>query len=363
MSSILTEDVQHTFSKLTQDERNKLANSIVLLTGCCGFLGYYFLHFFQEYAQKLGIKKVIGLDNCMHGVPLWIEDFQQDEIFDIHKFDITCDDLSMISGAAEADYIMHLASIASPTYYRQYPIETLDANIWGLRRLLDFYKDKHHKGFLFYSSSEIYGDPDEKNIPTKEAYRGFVSCTGPRACYDEAKRLGETLCVLYAQQHDMPIRIVRPFNIYGPGMRLDDRRLPPDFAKSILENKDLVIFSDGTPTRTFTYVADSAAGDLKVLLYDKFDYFNIGSEAPEITVKQLADYFLSAGREICGYTGKVIYQVSEDKNYLTDNPQRRCPNLSKAHTLLGYAPTISVNDGIRRFLRFLCESDSREYCW
>ena len=363
MPSILTEDLQYTLSKLTESERKKLTNSTVLLTGCAGFLGYYFLHFFQEHAQQLGIKKVIGLDNFLHGVPAWIEDFQQDERFDIRKFDITCDELSTISGASEVDYIIHMASIASPIYYRQYPIETLDANIWGLRHLLDFYKDKPHKGLLFYSSSEIYGDPDEKNIPTKEEYRGSVSCTGPRACYDEAKRLGETLCMLYAQQYDMPIRIVRPFNIYGPGMCVDDRRLPPDFAKSILENKDLVIFSDGTPTRTFTYVADSAAGDLKVLLYDKFDYFNIGSESPEITVKQLADYFITAGQEICGYTGKVIYQVSEDKHYLTDNPQRRCPDLSKAYTLLEYAPTISIADGIRRFVRFFKENDPQEYNW
>lgn len=361
MSQILNEDLQYTLSRLTDAERHKFSGSTILITGCTGFLGYYFLHFFQAHAKTLAIQKVIGLDNFSLGFPAWTEDFQTDPLFEIRQFDIATDDLTQLEGAAKADYIIHMASIASPIYYRKYPIETLDANIWGLRCLLDFYKDKPHRGFLFYSSSEIYGDPDAEHIPTNEEYRGLVSCTGPRACYDESKRFGETMCTLFAKQYGMPIRIVRPFNIYGPGMRLDDQRLPPDFAKNVLANEDLVIYSDGTPTRTFTYVADSIAGDLKILLHDRFDYFNMGSESPEITVRELADYFMEAGRDICGYTGKVVFQVSSDQDYLTDNPQRRCPDLKKAQTLLGYTPTISMADGVRRFLKFLQESAPREY--
>lgn len=363
MSPTLTEDLQYTLSRLTPEEQQKLNGSTILLTGCAGFLGYYFLHFFQAHAKTLQIRKVIGLDNFMLGLPRWLVDFQDDPLFDIRHFDISFDALEEIEGADQADYIIHMASIASPIYYRLYPIQTLDANIWGLRRLLDFYCDKAIRGFLFYSSSEVYGDPDSAHIPTSEDYRGLVSCTGPRACYDEAKRFGETMCTLFAEHYQMPIRIVRPFNIYGPGMRLDDRRLPPDFAKNVLEGHDLVIYSDGSPTRTFTYVADSIAGDLKVLLFEQFGVFNIGSEAPEITVQQLADYFIDAAQEVCGYTGKVIYEVSSDKHYLTDNPQRRCPDLTRARTLLGYNPQISIADGIRRFLRFLQESDSQEYLW
>lgn len=363
MSQILNEDLQYTLSRLTDAERRKLSSSTILLTGCSGFLGYYFLHFFQAHAESFDIKKVIGLDNFSLGVPAWIDDFQADSRFDIRQFDIAVDDLTQLDDVESVDYVIHMASIASPIYYRKYPIQTLDANIWGLRRLLDFYKEKSIRGFLFYSSSEIYGDPDAAHIPTGEEYRGLVSCTGPRACYDESKRFGETVCTLFAQQYGVPIRIVRPFNIYGPGMRLDDRRLPPDFAKNILANQDLVIYSDGTPTRTFTYVADSIAGDLKILLHDRFDYFNMGSESPEITVRELANYFMEAGRELLGYTGKVVFQVSSDQHYLTDNPQRRCPDLKKAQTLLGYEPTISIADGVRRFLKFLKESDLREYNW
>ena len=105
-----------------------------------------------------------------------------------------------MKGAEHADFVIHMASIASPMFYRRYPIETLDANVWGLRSLLDFYCEKPIKGFLFYSSSELYGDPDADHVPTSEEYYGYVCATGPRACYDESKRFGETLCMLFAQK-------------------------------------------------------------------------------------------------------------------------------------------------------------------
>ena len=239
-----------------------------------------------------------------------------------------------------------MASIASPVFYREHPIETLDANIWGLRNLLDFYKEKAVNGFLFYSSSEIYGDPSPDCIPTNEEYRGFVSCTGPRACYDEAKRFGETMCMLFSQKYQMPIGVARPFNNYGPGMKLNDKRVPADFAKNILENKDIVILSNGAPTRTFCYIADAIAGYLKVLLYGSYDYFNIGIEKPEITIKELAEIYKEAGEKIFGYTGKVVFDVSADKDYLTNNPQRRCPDISKARKILQYNPQIEVREGL-----------------
>lgn len=357
----LHEDLEYTLSKLTAEEVEKLSHSTILLTGCAGFLGYYILRFFEVHAETLKLKKVIGLDSFGAGIPGWIHDIEKNPIFHIQKFDVACDDISQVDGAHEADFVIHMASIASPIYYRKHPIVTLDANIWGLRSLLDFYINRNLKGFLFYSSSEIYGDPDGEHIPTNEEYRGLVSCTGPRACYDESKRFGETICSLFAEQYGLPIRIVRPFNIYGPGMRLNDKRLPPDFAKNVMDNQDLIIYSDGTPTRTFTYVADSIAGDLKVLLHHSFDYFNIGSESPEVTVLQLAQEFICAAKDVTGYTGTVSYQISEDKHYLTDNPNRRCPDLTKARKLLGYDPTITLHDGIRRFLRFYQESEPQEY--
>ena len=121
-------------------------------------------------------------------------------------------------------------------------------------------------GFLFFSSSEIYGDPDPANIPTREDYRGCVSCTGPRACYDEAKRYGETLCVNFARQHGLPVKAARPFNNYGPGLKITDGRVIPDFARDVFAGRDIVMLSDGSPMRTFCYVADAVIGYLKVLV-------------------------------------------------------------------------------------------------
>lgn len=361
--TILEKDFNHTYDNLSSDELKKLNGSTILITGCGGFLGYYFMHFFAAKAEILNLKRVMGLDNFMLGYPLWIEKLKQNPIFDIQKFDIIKDKISSIKGAENADFIIHMASIASPMFYRKYPIETLDANIWGLRSLLDFYCQKAIKGFLFFSSSELYGNPDASHVPTSEDYYGYVCATGPRSCYDESKRFGETMCMLFAQKYNLPIGVVRPFNNYGPGMRINDKRVPADFALSVKENRNIQILSNGSPTRTFCYIADSICGYLKIMLHGTYDYFNIGIEKPEISISQLADIYVKTGKEIFGYTGKTVYAKSEDKEYLTNNPLRRCPNISKAKRILGYNPTILVEEGVSRFLQFIKESQEEEYQW
>jgi UDP-glucuronate decarboxylase len=363
MSNVLEKDFEHTLNGLSEQEKSKLNGSTILITGCGGFLGYYFMHFFNAEADALGIRKIIALDNFMLGYPEWIEKLKGNPVFDIQKFDIIKDNIADVKNADKADFIIHMASIASPMFYRKYPIETLDANIWGLRSLLDFYKEKPIRGFLFYSSSELYGNPDAAHVPTSEDYYGYVCATGPRSCYDESKRFGETMCMLFAQRYNMPIGVTRPFNNYGPGMRIGDKRVPADFALAVMENRDIEILSDGAPTRTFCYIADSICGYLKVMLHGSYDYFNIGIEKPEISIAQLAEIYTKAGKDIFGYTGKVVYNKSNDKEYLTNNPQRRCPDISKARRILGYNPTISVEDGVGRFLQFLKESEEGEYKW
>ena len=144
------EDLKYIYCNLSDEEKNKFKDATILITGCGGFLGYYFMHFFDKYAEKLSIKKVIGLDNFMLGKSEWINKLNENNLFEIVEFDIITDDISDVICSNEANFIIHMASIASPTFYRQYSIETLDANIWGLRRLFDFYKDKNIKGFLFF---------------------------------------------------------------------------------------------------------------------------------------------------------------------------------------------------------------------
>ncbi|MCH3942530.1 MAG: NAD-dependent epimerase/dehydratase family protein [Atopobiaceae bacterium] len=360
---IREQDLQNIVDGLSTAEKDKLNGSTVLITGCGGFLGYYFMNLLAEKGEDLGVKKVIGLDNFMLGKPKWIERIEKSPIVEIDKFDIIHDKLSDIQGASAADLIIHMASIASPMFYRTYPIETLDANIWGLRALLDTYVKKPIKGLLFFSSSETYGDPDAEHVPTNEEYRGSVSFTGPRACYDESKRFGETMCMLYAKQYDMPIGVARPFNNYGPGMRINDKRVVADFANDVVNGKDIVILSNGTPTRTFCYIADAITGYLKVLLHGTYDYFNIGIDKPEISMVELANIYAEAGKQLFGYQGEVKFATSEDPAYLTNNPQRRCPDITKARTVLGYDPKVHVNEGVGRFLQFIKENDEGEYLW
>jgi UDP-glucuronate decarboxylase len=215
------------------------------------------------------------------------------------------------------------------------------------------------EGLLFFSTSEIYGDPPPDHIPTPETFRGYVSCTGPRACYDESKRLGETLCVNFAQQHGVPVSMARPFNNYGPGLSLNDRRILPDLARNVLDQEDMVLLSDGRATRTFCYVADAVVGYLKILVRGRRgEPYNIGTERPEISMRELADRVAVLGRELFGYRGKVVNRRSDDAAYLTDNPNRRCPDLSKARTELGYNPVIDLTNGLRRSLLWYRENQS-----
>jgi nucleoside-diphosphate-sugar epimerase len=232
----------------------------------------------------------------------------------------------------------------------------MDANIDGLRRLLDYARariDAGHAfdGFIFYSSSEIYGDPAPEAIPTPEDYRGNVSCTGPRACYDESKRYGETLCVIYARYYGVPVKQVRPFNNYGPGLKISDRRVIPDFVRDVVNARNIVLLSDGKPMRTFCYVADAVCGYYKALVRGRpGEPYNVGIDRPEISMRDLAERVVGCARELFGYAGRVVVNPPADADYLVDNPNRRCPDMTKSRTELGYDPSILIDEGLRRSL-------------
>jgi UDP-glucuronate decarboxylase len=361
INDIVADDLERIHAGLTS--REKLRNATVIMTGCAGFVGFYAMQFLTRHAKRLDVRRVIGLDTFILDRPAWLELLQQDhpEILEVHKFDIARDDIGCIAGAREAAFVIHAASIASPIFYRKYPLETVDANIWGLRRLLDFYAEsKLMRGFLFFSSSEVYGDPVAASIPTPEEYRGNVACIGPRACYDESKRFGETICQIFAHTRGLPITIARPFNNYGPGMRLGDRRLPADLAYCVMHGRDIEIMSDGTPTRTFCYISDAMTGYMLCLLHGRFDVFNIGVERPEISVAEMARIFRRRGAELTGYRGEIKLAPSSDPDYLTDNPNRRCPVIKKAREILGYGPRVAVENGVGRYLRFLIAETARQ---
>ena len=349
---IIEKDLDHIcFS--SKDEMLKLSGKDVLITGGAGFLGYYLVQSLLHCNDKNTNFKPINLtvyDNLFRGTPEWIKSMSTKSNFKLinkNIVDITTSNMPFYN------YIIHAASIASPIFYRQFPIETMDANVIGLRKLLDHaLKSKESlEGFLFFSTSEIYGDPDDANIPTHEDYRGNVSCTGPRACYDESKRYGETMCVNFAKQHGLPIGIARPFNNYGPGLKIEDGRVIPDFAQSIFKDEDIILFSDGSPTRTFCYVADAITGYIKILTSSvKGESYNIGIEKPEISILNLAELFIKSARKLYGYNGKVVTKLNLDKEYLIDNPNRRCPSIEKARQQLNFNPSIDLDEGIKRSL-------------
>lgn len=352
---VIERDLEHICGNLTAEFASMSGKSL-LITGGAGFLGHYLVQSVLHWNGKAHGKRPIDLtvyDNFVRGVPAWLEKLQGDGNLTLVRHDVT-DPLP--PDMRYFQYIIHAACIASPTYYRKVPIQTMDANVNGLRYFLEYCREQKEKGsgvegFLFYSTSEIYGDPTPENIPTPEAYRGNVSCTGPRACYDESKRYGETLCVNFAQQHDLPVKVARPFNNYGPGLKITDRRVLPDFARDVLSGKDIVMLSDGAPTRTFCYVADAIVGYYKILVKGrKGEAYNIGVEEPEISVADLAERIVRLSAELFGYKGKVVRQVSRDKDYLVDNPNRRCPVITKARKEIGYNPSIAIDEGLRRSL-------------
>jgi UDP-glucuronate decarboxylase len=330
----------------------KLSGARLLIIGGAGFLGHYLVQAAVHASSRLAAPIDLHVyDNYIRGVPSWLKALEGSSNVTLRRHDVI-DPLPVDAGAF--DYIIHAASIASPTYYRRYPIETMDANVTGLRNLLDYATSPSGSGIrsiLYFSTSEIYGDPDAASIPTKETYRGLVSSTGPRACYDESKRYGETLCVNFARERGVPVTMARPFNNYGPGLKLTDRRVLPDLVRDVLAGRNITLLSDGKPTRTFCYVADAVTGYYKILLRGRpGEPYNIGIETPEISMRELADTVASAARPIFGYEGEVVIAASTDADYLTDNPNRRCPDITKAREELDFAPQVSLEEGIRRSL-------------
>lgn len=346
--AVLREDAAHAAAAMGA-AADALEGKTVLISGGAGFLGAAMadalLHLNRTRFAKPA--RAIIVDNFVTGVPGRVQRMAEDPNVTVMSADISRD----VEISEPFQFAIHAAGIASPIIYRAKPLQTADVNVWGLRRMLELARAQRDlQGFLFFSTSEIYGDPDPAHIPTREDYRGYVSCTGPRACYDESKRFGETLAVVYHQEFGFPIRSVRPFNVYGAGQRIDDGRIMPDLMRAAARNEELVLHSDGRATRSFCYISDATAGFyLAMLKGHPGEAYNVGNPH-EVSIRQLADI-------VSGLSGTpVTFKVSSDPHYLTDNPQRRCPDLTKSGDHLGYAPSIALEEGVRRTLRWAKET-------
>lgn len=338
--SVTTNDLQNILKSI-KNETKYLEGKTILISGGAGFIGSYINAVFYLLNKKVFKKKckIISVDNYITGSK---ENFLlkiRDKNFNFLHSDIR---LPYITNE-KVHYIIHAAGLASPYYYMKYPLETIESAVIGAKNLLEVARANPVKGFLFFSSSEIYGDPEPEYVPTKETYTGKVSSIGPRACYDESKRLAETLCTVYFEEYGVPIKIIRPFNVYGPGMKHTDYRVIPNFVYNGLLGKNLPVHDKGAQTRTFCYITDAVSGIFKVLVRGKSGQaYNVGNDKPEITMFELASII----SKLIGNNVKPR-RKKYPKNYPAGEPQRRCPDLSKIKKL-SYTPKVDLETGLKR---------------
>jgi dTDP-glucose 4,6-dehydratase len=300
--------------------------SRILVTGAAGFLGSYLCD-----ALLADGHDVIGMDNRVSGRTENLEEAFYHDAFTYHDHDVT--EFIHVNGSLDA--VMHLASLASPVFYREYPIKTLKVGALGTHKTLGLAKEKDAT-YFFTSTSEVYGDPEVN--PQPEEYRGNVDPYGPRSCYDESKRYGEALVRAYRDEHDLDVRVARIFNTYGPRMRLDDGRVIPNFMKQALTGEDLTVYGDGSQTRSFCYVDDMIDGLVALHKSNVDTPVNIGNP-DERSIQQLAELVI----DVVGSDSDIVYEPLPPQD-----PQVRRPDISKAREEVGWDPSVGLREGLKR---------------
>jgi UDP-glucuronate decarboxylase len=349
---IVQEDLDHIAAAL-QNDAHAFAGKTVLISGGSGFLGRYLVGTLDRL-NKTSLKdnpcRVISVDNMLTGSR------HTDHLDTTRIRQIEADIREPLALDEPVHFIIHAAGIAAPVHYKLHPIETIEATFVGAKNLLELARATQAESFLFFSSSEIYGDPDPAHVPTPETYRGNVACIGPRACYDESKRLTETLCHTYATRYGVPVKIVRPFNVYGPGLTPKDHRVVPAFLTSGLSGNTLSVYSTGAQTRSFCYISDGIIGYFKALLSTaQGEAFNIGNPDPELSMQDLAQQIASLiGPEV------RVESVAYPDSYPAEEPVRRCPDITKARQVLGFQPTVALPEGLGRTLAWFRDTYGEE---
>ncbi|OGK87875.1 MAG: NAD-dependent dehydratase [Candidatus Rokubacteria bacterium GWC2_70_16] len=301
----------------------------VLVTGGAGFIGSHLCDFLLARGCE-----VLCVDNLLTGTVDNIAHIRDGRFLFI-KHDVT----NYIVVDGPLDYVLHVASPASPIDYLELPIQTLKVGALGTHKALGLAKARQAK-FLLASTSEVYGDPLVH--PQREDYWGNVNPVGPRGVYDEAKRFAEAMTMAYHRFHGVDTRIVRIFNTYGPRMRLTDGRAVPTFIRQALRNEPLTVNGDGSQTRSFTYVSDLVEGIWRLMGAPVNEPINIGNPR-EMTLLELA---------------KTILRLSSSRSEIVftplpvDDPKVRQPDITRARQLLGWEPTVSVEDGLRETIEW-----------
>jgi UDP-glucuronate decarboxylase len=303
-----------------------------LVAGGAGFVGS---HLCERLIHEG--RTVICVDNFLTGRRVNVEHLLSAPRFALLERDL-------IDGApdVEAERIYHLASPASPPGYTRFPLETMRVNSEGTRHLLELAASTGSR-FLYASTSEVYGDPLEH--PQRETYRGNVSSTGPRSMYDEAKRFGEAITMAYRSSHSLDVRIARIFNTYGPRSDPDDGRVVPNFIVQALTGQPITVYGDGKQTRSLCFVFDLVDGLMRLMESEDAsgEVINLGNPA-EHCVSDYADII----RKLARSRSEVIFTAYA----VGDDPQRRCPDISKARDLLGWEPSIDLEKGLLQTIEY-----------
>ena len=312
-------------------------NKKILITGCSGFIGQYLVKCLAEVFIKRNLK-IYGID--IVGLKKKYKNFifYKRDLYKLNRKDIP---------NIKYDYIIHLAGIPSPVYYKKYPLRTIYLNAELTRELLETSK-KHKSKFIYFSSSEIYGNPFDKFVPTKENYHGNVSSISDRSCYDESKRMGETYTYIYKDNFGVDAKIIRPFNFYGDGMRFSDERIIPRFFSQVLNNKPITVFSNGRQTRTYCHIFDSIVMICKIMFKGKKFVYNVGNPTEEISAAKLANKILKTQKNTLSTAKKVPYP----KDYPSDEPLRRCPSIMEFKSEFKFRPKIGLNKGLKFFSEY-----------
>lgn len=298
----------------------------VVVTGGAGFLGSHLID--RLLARDT---EVVCVDNLVTGERGNVAHLERNGHFCFEVRDVA----KPWSLDGRVDAVLHLASPASPPDYLDHPLETLDVGTLGTRHALELARDKNAR-FLMASTSEVYGDPQVH--PQPETYWGNVNPVGPRSVYDESKRAAEAYVMAYHRTLGIDTRIARIFNTYGPRMRTDDGRAVPQFVTQALGGAPITVYGDGTQTRSLCYVDDLIDGLVRLLYTDSDEPVNLGNPR-EITVLQLAELV----RRTCGSDSPI-----EMRPLPIDDPKRRCPDIRRAGEVLGWAPVVSLEEGLER---------------
>ncbi|HEY9743345.1 MAG TPA: UDP-glucuronic acid decarboxylase family protein [Candidatus Sericytochromatia bacterium] len=295
----------------------------ILVTGGAGFIGSHLIDRLMADGHE-----VICLDNFYTGHKRNILKWLDHPYFELIRHDIT-EPIRL-----EADQIYHLACPASPVHYQYNPVKTIKTNVIGTLNMLGLAKRVKAR-FLLASTSEVYGDPEVH--PQSEEYRGNVNPIGPRSCYDEGKRVAETLAFDYHWQNNVEIRVARIFNTYGSRMLENDGRVVSNLVVQSLKGEPLTVYGDGSQTRSFCYVSDLVEGLMRLMNNDHIGPINLGNP-DEYTILQLAQ----AVQKMINPDGEIIF-----KPLPQDDPRRRRPDITKAKTLLGWQPTVPLQEGLK----------------